>query len=547
MSLQRLLLLTWLCLLNACGGSSGVLADLTNGGGVGTGGTGIVRGTVTGFGSIVVDGVSYDSASASFKGSTSVTELDSAAPSDVQLGAQVQLTLNAQGQATEVQVMPDVSGVVQAGSVASHGFTLNGLFIRTNTLPQPHYIGISGLSSVRSGMHLAVSGMWGLDAASRPYLQATQILLLPNSDNSARLSGVISALNAASQSFQLDNVTVRYTAGTATMPAGTALKDGMLVNVWSRAPMSNGPMVIQADVIRTRPLTHSSRLTGVVTQLNPQTRRFQIQGITVDASATSLQATWAALTNGQYLSVQGAANAAGTEFTAQQIDTTSSQVGISLQGTVTSVIDARHFQVRGVTVNATTANLTLPTGMTSLSQGTFVTVMGALDESGNMMATQIVATLTPADGKVVEFVGLASQYDAALQTFMLSTQRAGESLNLRATLGTQVSYKNGTLSRLGSSGAGGVTVRVEGKWSSTGTLSVYSIQFIPPKPEAANGTQPVLIQGRIGDLVVNSSVTINGMTLRLSDTSALELGEKVDVWLYPNSQGGEAGHIEHAD
>jgi hypothetical protein len=56
-----------------------------------------------------------------------------------------------------------------------------------------------------------------------------------------------------------------------------------------------------------------------------------------------------------------------------------------------------------------------------------------------------------------------------------------------------------------------------------------------------------LIQGRIGDLVANTSVTINGMTLRLSDTSTLELGEKVDVWLYPNSQGGEAGHIEHAD
>lgn len=94
----------------------------------------------------------------------------------------------------------------------------------------------------------------------------------------------------------------------------------------------------------------------------------------------------------------------------------------SLQGTVTSVINARHFQVRGVTVNASTANLTLPIGMTSLSQGTFVSVLGTLDESGNMMATQVVATLTPADGKVVEFVGLASQYDAALQTFMLSTQ-----------------------------------------------------------------------------------------------------------------------------
>ena len=219
----------------------------------------------------------------------------------------------------------------------------------------------------------------------------------------------------------------------------------------------------------------------------------------------------------------------------------------SLQGTVTSVIDARHFQVRGVTVNASTANLTLPTGMTSQSQGTIVSVLGTLDESGNMMATQVVATLTPADGKVVEFVGLASQYDAALQTFMLSTQRAGQSLNLRATLGPQVSYKNGTLSRLSSSGAGGVTVRVEGKWSNSGTLSVYSIQFITPKPEAANGTQPVLIQGLIGDLVANTSVTINGMTLRLSDTSTLELGEKVDVWLYPNSQGGEAGHIEHAD
>ena len=53
---RRLLLIAGLGLLASCGG--GGIADLA--GGVGSGGSGLAEGTVTGFGSVIVDGVVFD-------------------------------------------------------------------------------------------------------------------------------------------------------------------------------------------------------------------------------------------------------------------------------------------------------------------------------------------------------------------------------------------------------------------------------------------------------------------------------------------------------
>ena len=79
MRAARLFVTALFCwVLSSCGGGSSVA--LNTGGGVGTGGTGITLGTVTGFGSVVIDGTSYSSASPQYYAQSSQGEADAAAP-----------------------------------------------------------------------------------------------------------------------------------------------------------------------------------------------------------------------------------------------------------------------------------------------------------------------------------------------------------------------------------------------------------------------------------------------------------------------------------
>lgn len=110
------------CALASCGGGSSVALSP---GGVGTGGT---LGTVTGFGSVVIDGSSYNSASPLYYAQSNQSEMASASPGDVVLGSQVQVELDAQGNPSSVLVAPDLVGVVSGADPA--GFSVNGVRVR---------------------------------------------------------------------------------------------------------------------------------------------------------------------------------------------------------------------------------------------------------------------------------------------------------------------------------------------------------------------------------------------------------------------------------
>ena len=66
-ALRRVAAISTLILVAGCGGGGGPLAQ---NGGVGSGGTGISWGSVTGFGSVLVDGAGYSSASGTYAGSS---------------------------------------------------------------------------------------------------------------------------------------------------------------------------------------------------------------------------------------------------------------------------------------------------------------------------------------------------------------------------------------------------------------------------------------------------------------------------------------------
>ena len=105
--------------LTACGGGGGG-SYASSGSGVGTGGTGISFGTVTGFGSVVLDGVAYNSATPTYYADG---ETDTQTPSPataVELGDRVSITLDSSGNPSSVVIEPELIGAV--GSVGNNTF-----------------------------------------------------------------------------------------------------------------------------------------------------------------------------------------------------------------------------------------------------------------------------------------------------------------------------------------------------------------------------------------------------------------------------------------
>ena len=72
--LLRLGALALVSVLSACGGGGGGTVAGGSGSGVGSGGTGISVGPITGFGSIIVNGITYDTQTAAITTSFELTE-----------------------------------------------------------------------------------------------------------------------------------------------------------------------------------------------------------------------------------------------------------------------------------------------------------------------------------------------------------------------------------------------------------------------------------------------------------------------------------------
>ena len=102
---RRLLLIAGLGLLASCGG--GGIADLA--GGVGSGGSGLAEGTVTGFGSVIVDGVRFDDSQAKVteEGPAGVRE------ATLKIGQRVRISSNANNIAESIEVITELIGPIE--------------------------------------------------------------------------------------------------------------------------------------------------------------------------------------------------------------------------------------------------------------------------------------------------------------------------------------------------------------------------------------------------------------------------------------------------
>lgn len=399
-----------------------VAAVAACGGGVGSGGTGapsVTLGTVTGFGSIVVDGVRFDDREARIE-----TE-DRPGPSiltEARLGHRIEVEFESEGVAQRVRVEAELRGAV--AELVSGGFKVLQQTVLVNTDPASGPVtqfgdGYTTLGDVAPGHVVEVHGVPRLQGGGY-VVQATRIDRRPALLATAfvRVSGLVSDLG--SDSFKLGDLTVGFDAA-AVVPAGRSLADGQRVVVLARRPASAAASTLEAGQVRIKERVNgpvAADLAGVVSALNTAQRRFDLGGIAVDYAGAEVDPA-GALDNRRYVRVRGRFAGDGSFVaTRVQVRKLDGEPESELRGTVADFDAAtQRFTVRGVTVSAAGASLhDCPGG---LADGLFVEAEGTLTGTG-VQATEVKCEAEP-QGAVVEREGTAGSVDSAAKTFRLAT------------------------------------------------------------------------------------------------------------------------------
>ena len=368
----------------ACGGGGSDSAA------VGSGGTGsFSRGTITGFGSVFVNGHRYDDSSAS------VSDEDGPrSRADLRLGmvVTVQGSISTTGTATASSIVFDseLLGPVDLGSVNAGGksFTVLGQKVAVAAGTVFDAALPLGLSSVRAGQTLEVYGFLNPIANE---VQAS--FIQPNSGlGKYKISGNVSSLQSGAQTFRIGAATVSYAGLSGADLQG--LSNGVFVKV-RLAPVTPGAAGVgQATRLRlNEPAVadqKNAEVEGVISAF-ASPAQFSVGGVRIDASNATFPGGTAALGPGARVEVKGALSAGTLVASLVTLESPDAETQIELEGPVSGLdITAKTFLLRGVTVSYADAVKYEKGSQNNLRNGAKIEVKGRLAPNGAMViATRI--------------------------------------------------------------------------------------------------------------------------------------------------------------
>jgi hypothetical protein len=361
------------------------------GGGVGTGGTGTyASGPITGFGSIIVNGVRFDDTSASVldddNGGRDRTELKLGMTVDIDGGAISTTTTGLSATATRIRFGSELLGPVAAVDRSAGTLTVLGQTVKVavETVFDEDLPG--GLAAVAVGRIVEVYALF--DAATGSY-NATRIE--PRAVAAQwRLRGPVSALDTVAKTLRIGAASFSY-ASVTDVPS--TLADGTFVRVRLNLTLdAGGRYVISAFGVGVRPPEdrEEASLKGLVTAFTSSTR-FSINGLPVDASGATVPA-------GLRLGVRAEAegSVSGGVLIADKVSIESDDEvrdrGFELKGNVESAnAAAQTFVLRGVTVSTARSDLRIEGGtLADLKAGSKVEVKAQLSaDRTRLEATEI--------------------------------------------------------------------------------------------------------------------------------------------------------------
>ncbi len=327
----------------ACGGGS-------NSAGVGSGGTGAFsvtaysEGTITGFGSVIVNGLRYDDGLAIVRDEDGLRSR-----SDLKLGMVVAIDGKVDSDniasASDIRYDSALLGPVKTVSLGSNTFTVMGQTVHLDDSTVLDASLAQGLASLSGNDVVEVHGF--LNAATNS-LQAT-LVERKTSVSKYKISGLVQNLQVSAKTFMIGNEKFSF--------AGVNLEsiaNGNLVKLrlQPRAPTGTDPLVVAASRRQERSSASQERaeIEGLVTQVNSATQ-FSVSNVLVDTRNASFPGGNTTITIGMRIKAKGRLLDGILTATEVKAESRGSK-DIELKGTVSDLNTVnKTFTVRGVSVN----------------------------------------------------------------------------------------------------------------------------------------------------------------------------------------------------
>ena len=540
-------------LLVACGGGGGGSSD-----GAATP-SGLSVGTVTGFGSIIVDGVRYDDKNVNVSVDTESGAPDAAgaAKVEVKLGQHVELTFTgseSNSSATVVKVSAEIVGKVSA---IAPDLVVAGLTVKINTDPAAGPVtvfeGYQSAADITIGDRVEVHGT----PTAAHTVQATRIERRPSAEAWVRVAGNVAGLATDGSSFTLGGLTVNVTSTTRIVPAGAVLANGLRVVVWSdTAAVANA---ITAKLVRVKhhqgEVQTDARISGAISDCTPTCdASFKVGGIGIDASkATFVNGSKTDLANGRWVELRGTLDATTNTLVATQLRFRKIEVEheeVKLRGAITDFVDLTNFKVRGVPVTTDASTVVGASCTAPLANGTLVALSGSV--SGFKVLAKAIECFVSPDGFIIEGKGTVLTLSPDTKTFTLDGP-----LFAKLTL----TYNDTTRFAEGKTAADlkvGAKLEVNGVVSGS-TVSVTRIEFeddAVPNPTLGIAlfetkgiaSKVTLVGGKLASLTVNGmDFTAAANIVVITHDGALADGAKVRVLFKKTDTGNVALLVKTED
>ncbi len=231
----------------SCGGGGG---GNTAGG---IGGTGVSFGPVTGFGSVIVNGVEYKTGSADFSVEGSLVGTGATGQNRLAVGMVVSVTHDNNGNAKSVRYKDDAEGPIANLNAVGNTFDVLGVRVTVDALTVYDGIttdlnsdGVFDIHDLANGNIVEVSGQ--ITAANT--VLATRVELKPAAScaDGIEVKGTIDigSVNTLNHTFTINALTVDYSSATLDASIGGPPTAGTYVEVKSNACPSGGTLVATA-------------------------------------------------------------------------------------------------------------------------------------------------------------------------------------------------------------------------------------------------------------------------------------------------------------
>jgi hypothetical protein len=365
----------------------------TDGSGVGSGGTGVTAdaagiGAADGLGSIILNGLRYDTDSATFT-------IEDATELQIGMSARVAGKVDANftsGVATQVQSAAELRGAASDIDTSAGSFVVMGTVVSVDSATV--WADASGLADINLN---SIVQVWGLPSAPGA-LRATRIQIAPTL-TAPLVTGTVQSLDIGRKTFTLGQLTIDYSSAAFTGMNASSLANGIIVRVRGTAAPVGG--VLTATTVQgwyAIPVSDgiAVQLAGVITDFGSRSS-FKVLGTPVDA--TNAQITGGpvgSLGNGVKVEVDGFMSGGVLvvkKLRIRNVPGTGGPASFTLIGAIGAYHSRADFRVRGQPVDASGSGVIFENGTAAnLANGQRVTVVGDRVVNGVLIAQRVTFT-----------------------------------------------------------------------------------------------------------------------------------------------------------